>query len=289
MIRTWAPDDFWEAAQPLIPVPAVRPQGGGKRRADDRAVLAAIVYLVQAGCSWAQAARGVVGVSRATTHRRFAEWTRSGLWEQLHQQFLHRLNVMTEIDWSRARRGLHRRPGDQKGEAAGPNPVDRSKPGSKIHILCDRNGVPLTVLISATNVARLPAHDAPAGLDRPCPGPAWPARHRLGCKPWVAANAAAIVSRSASGPRCRQTCSAGKCYPSILWSHIRPEPYPRARVTRQGNTSSVARRSTLRRLPWNDLRCGHRRGRHAATPQQILNRATGEREVDRPRGPCRGP
>ncbi|MEV7232356.1 MULTISPECIES: transposase [Polymorphospora] len=52
MVRTGAPDDFWQEAQPLIPVPAVRPQGGGKRRADGRAVLAAIVYLVQAGCSW---------------------------------------------------------------------------------------------------------------------------------------------------------------------------------------------------------------------------------------------
>jgi hypothetical protein len=59
MIRTWAPDDFWEAAQPLIPVPAPRRQGGGKRRADDRAVLAAIVYLVQAGFL-AQAACRVV-------------------------------------------------------------------------------------------------------------------------------------------------------------------------------------------------------------------------------------
>jgi transposase len=52
MIRTWASDDLWEAAQLLIPVPAARPQGGGKRRADDRAVLAAIAYPVQAGCSW---------------------------------------------------------------------------------------------------------------------------------------------------------------------------------------------------------------------------------------------
>src|SRR4051812_46739685 len=37
MTRTWAPDDFWQVAQPLIPVPAPRWQGGGKRRADDRA------------------------------------------------------------------------------------------------------------------------------------------------------------------------------------------------------------------------------------------------------------
>jgi hypothetical protein len=42
MIQTWAPDDLWAVAQPLIPVAAKRPQGGGKRWADDRAVLVAI-------------------------------------------------------------------------------------------------------------------------------------------------------------------------------------------------------------------------------------------------------
>jgi transposase len=69
MIRTWAPDDFWHIAQPLIPVAAARPQGGGKRRADDRAVLAAIVYLVQAGCSWRKLPARLFGVSRPTVHR----------------------------------------------------------------------------------------------------------------------------------------------------------------------------------------------------------------------------
>jgi transposase len=103
MVQTWAPDDFWQVAQPLIPAHRRRPQGGGKRRADDRAVLAAIVYLVQAGCSWRKLPAGALfGVSRATVHRRFTEWTADGLWERLHQQFLHRLNVISEIDWSRA-------------------------------------------------------------------------------------------------------------------------------------------------------------------------------------------
>ena len=34
----------------------------------------------------------------------------------------------------------------------GPSPVDRGKPGSKIHAVSDRNGLPLTVVISAANV-----------------------------------------------------------------------------------------------------------------------------------------
>ena len=41
------------------------------------------------------------------------------------------------------------------GEAAGPNPVDRGKPGSKYHLIVDRSGVPLAVRLSAAN-----AHDA---------------------------------------------------------------------------------------------------------------------------------
>ena len=101
-MRTWAPDDFWETVQPLIPVPPKRPQGGGIQRVDDRAVLAAIVYLVQAGCSWHKLPAAMFGVSRATAHRRFTEWTGAGLWTQLRQQFLHKLGVIGEIDWSRA-------------------------------------------------------------------------------------------------------------------------------------------------------------------------------------------
>lgn len=34
----------------------------------------------------------------------------------------------------------------------GPSPVDRGKPGSKIHVLSDRKGLPLSVALSAANV-----------------------------------------------------------------------------------------------------------------------------------------
>jgi len=92
----------WEIARPLIPTPPQRRQGGGRRRVDDRAVLAAIVYLVQARCSWWKLPGQMFGVSRATAHRRFTEWTAAGLWERLHQQTLNRLGEIGLIDWSRA-------------------------------------------------------------------------------------------------------------------------------------------------------------------------------------------
>ena len=42
--------------------------------------------------------------------------------------------------------------GQKGGELTGPNPTDRGKPGTKYHLLTDRNGLPLHVLASAANV-----------------------------------------------------------------------------------------------------------------------------------------
>ncbi len=52
-------------------------------------------------------------------------------------------------------RGQPQRPSQKGGEATGPNPVDRGKPGSKYHLVVDRNGIPLAVRLSAAN-----AHDS---------------------------------------------------------------------------------------------------------------------------------
>jgi transposase len=53
------------------------------------------------------------------------------------------------------------------GDHVGANPVDRGKPGSKIHLVCDGGGLPLTAVVTAANipdVAMLPAvvDDVPA-------------------------------------------------------------------------------------------------------------------------------
>jgi transposase len=48
--------------------------------------------------------------------------------------------------------GLGERTRQKGGEAVGPNPTDRGKPGSKHHLLTDRNGVPLAVVFTAANV-----------------------------------------------------------------------------------------------------------------------------------------
>src|SRR3712207_7300942 len=71
------PDGLWEIVEPLLPPQIERPQGGGTRYRDDRAVFTAIVYVLTSGCAWRHLP-AEFGVSKATAHRRFGAWTEAG-------------------------------------------------------------------------------------------------------------------------------------------------------------------------------------------------------------------
>jgi transposase len=94
------PDGLGRIVEPLIPPQRERPQGGGTRYVEDRAVFTAIVYVLTTGCAWRHLP-AEFGVSRATAHRRFVAWTEAGLWRRLHRAALDRLGQRAAIDWSR--------------------------------------------------------------------------------------------------------------------------------------------------------------------------------------------
>ena len=50
------------------------------------------------------------------------------------------------------KRRHHERARETWGDHVGANPVDRGKPGSKLHLVCDGGGLPLTVAVTAANV-----------------------------------------------------------------------------------------------------------------------------------------
>lgn len=100
-VEKWCPESLWLLACPLLPDAPQRHQGGGRRRLDDRAVLAAIVYVLQTGCAW-EALPASFGVSRATAHRRFTEWVAAEVFTRLHERLLDLLGTAGAIDWSRA-------------------------------------------------------------------------------------------------------------------------------------------------------------------------------------------
>ena len=95
------PDGLWQIVEPLLPPQAERPQGGGTRFRDDRAVFTAIVYVLTTGCAWRHLPTEF-GVSKATAHRRFVAWTEAGLWRRLHRAVLDRLGEQAVIESSRA-------------------------------------------------------------------------------------------------------------------------------------------------------------------------------------------
>ncbi|WP_186383041.1 IS5 family transposase [Amycolatopsis acidiphila] len=148
--RRLVPDELWALVEPLLPSFSVRPQGGGRAPVDDRMVFTAVVYVLTSGCAWRYLPPSF-GVTVPTAHRRFTEWTKAGLWPRLHRAVLDELGSKGEIDWSRAVLDGASVRAKKGGSMTGPNPVDRGKAGSKIHVLSDRAGLPLSVAVSAAN------------------------------------------------------------------------------------------------------------------------------------------
>jgi transposase len=101
VIEELVPDGLWEIVEPLLPPEPERPQGGGTRYVEDRAVFTAIVYVLTTGCAWRHLP-AEFGVSTATTQRRFVTWTATGRWHRLHRAVLDRLGEQGAIEWSRA-------------------------------------------------------------------------------------------------------------------------------------------------------------------------------------------
>lgn len=76
------PDQLWNTIAPLLPPNPTRPQGGGRRRHEDRTILVAITYVLTTNTSWRNLPTWC-GVTPATAYRRFREWTDTHVWTQL--------------------------------------------------------------------------------------------------------------------------------------------------------------------------------------------------------------
>src|SRR5690606_3409883 len=89
VIEDLVPDGLWAQVAPLLPAPAPRPRlHHGRHRADDRAALAGIVFVLRHGVGWAQVPQSVLGVSGVTCWRRLRGWTDAGVWPALPEAVL---------------------------------------------------------------------------------------------------------------------------------------------------------------------------------------------------------
>src|ERR687897_318746 len=138
---------FWSLARRLTPnPPKPHPFGGGRPRVPNRAVLAAIIFVLRTGCQWKALDATGLG-SGSTAHRRFQEWVRAGLFFRLWRVAARRYDEVHGIDWRwLAVDGCLTKAPLSRSEGVGRNPTERGKQGVKRSLLVDGKGLPLAIV-----------------------------------------------------------------------------------------------------------------------------------------------
>ena len=142
-------DALWQRLEPLLPPPRRRCfRSPGRKPQDYRKILTGILYVLKTGIAWEDLA-AELGCGGGKTCRHYLRlWYQAGAWQELHALLLAELNGADQIDWSRALIDASFAKAPEGGEDTGPNPTDRSKSGSKHHVLTDAHGIPLNAKVT---------------------------------------------------------------------------------------------------------------------------------------------
>ena len=144
------PRPLWRKIKKVLPKPPKK-GGPGRPRADNRAVLNGIWYVLWTGCQWKAVHRDWFGVCSSTLHERFQTWQHQGVFDTVMQIMVKFYAKKRRIKWKWQSIDSKSCPAPLGGEKTGKNPTDRGKRGSKIHILVDQRGAPLAVVLTGAN------------------------------------------------------------------------------------------------------------------------------------------
>jgi putative transposase len=144
------PDELWEAVKQFLP-PQPERVGPGRPRADDRAALNGIWYVLWTGCQWKAIHKNWFGVSSSVIHERFQTWREQGIFGNVLREMVLYYQTEREIGWKWQSIDSKSCPAPLGGEETGKNPTDRGKRGSKIHLLVDKVGAPLALHVTGAN------------------------------------------------------------------------------------------------------------------------------------------
>jgi transposase len=150
MARPLVSHELWELIEPLIPKVPRRHRFPGRKRLDDRKVLTGILFVLRTGIPREYLPQEMGCGSGVTCWRRLREWQEAGVWQRLHELLLAKLHEADLIDWSRAAIDV-RTCGRLEGDKTGPSPVDRSRNGSKHHVIVCGRGTPLACSLTGGN------------------------------------------------------------------------------------------------------------------------------------------
>ncbi|MEB6589102.1 MULTISPECIES: IS5 family transposase [Pseudomonas] len=145
-------DEAWDVVSDLF----IETHGRGRPRLNDRLMLDGVLWVLCSGAAWRDMPERFGPWS--TVYQRFRGWRNQGAFEQMLKRLHLRLNEKGLIDlqtWmidstavraTRASSGAEKRGPDEPADHA----LGRSRGGltTKIHMLCDANGIPLRFLLS---------------------------------------------------------------------------------------------------------------------------------------------
>lgn len=142
------PDKLWDEFKKILP--KEKPSKTvGRPIVPYRKVLDGIFYILRTGCQWKMLPE-VFG-SGSVCHCRFQEWKKLDVFEKMWIKLLKNYDKEIGIDWIWQSIDSISIKSPLGGEKTGINPTDRSKLGIKRHILTEKNGIPLSVVISPAN------------------------------------------------------------------------------------------------------------------------------------------
>ncbi|WP_370680087.1 IS5 family transposase [Comamonas sp. GB3 AK4-5] len=169
---------LYKRIEPLLPFVKLSPKGGRPRLSDELA-LNGILFVLRTGIPWEELPQELGFGSGMTCWRWLRDWQAAGVWHSLHLQLLSELRNADKLDFSRVSVDGASVPKPPGGPYTGPNPTDRSKLGSKRHLITDRQGIPLIFCVTGANrhdsvvfeelVDALPAVGGKQGRPRRCP------------------------------------------------------------------------------------------------------------------------
>ena len=143
-------DELWRRLALLLPPRPRRFHYPGRHLVDDRTVLAGIVWVLRHDMPWRQLPVSFP-VSGVPCWRRLQDRQTAGVWQALHETLLADAVRRRPARPARRTRRLLPRARAQRGAATGPSPVNRGHLSSKHHLITDRGGVPLAVLVTGGN------------------------------------------------------------------------------------------------------------------------------------------
>jgi transposase len=99
MSKLLVTDELWAVVEPLLPAHAPHPKGG-RPWADDRLCLTGILFVLKTGIPWEDFPHEM-GCCGMTLWNRLEEWTKAGVWPELHAVLLDKLRGLDALDLER--------------------------------------------------------------------------------------------------------------------------------------------------------------------------------------------